>query len=54
MAKFQLYDRVYVKSKGAYGFIVDILRNGKFIVEKEGNQGPLFFDIPEDDMVKDE
>ena len=50
MFKFKLYDKVYIKSKNVVGFIVDILNDEKCIVEKEGNEGPLYFDIDETDM----
>ena len=50
MKKLELYDKVKIKSKNAEGFIVDILSNGKYVIEKSGNQGPLYFDIDKDDL----
>lgn len=54
MSKIELYDKVKIKSKNIIGFVVDVLDvlddKEKFIVEKEGNEGPLFFDIDKDDL----
>lgn len=51
MSKIKLYDKVRIKSKNIIGFVVDVLNDKeKFIVEKEGNEGPLFFDIDKDDL----
>lgn len=51
MSKIKLYDKVRIKSKNIIGFVVDVLNDKeKFIVEKERNEGPLFFDIDRDDL----
>lgn len=51
MSKIKLYDKVRIKSKNIIGFVVDVLNDKeKFIVEKEGSEGPLFFDIDKDDL----
>lgn len=45
----ELYDKVRVKSKGVIGFIVDIVKDS-YTVEKEGNAGPIYWNLPEDDL----
>lgn len=51
MSKIKLYDKVRIKSKDIIGFVVDVLNNKKkFIIERERNEGPLFFDIDKDDL----
>ena len=51
MSKIKLYDKVRIKSNNIIGFVVDVLNDKeKFIVEKEGNEEPLFFDIDKDDL----
>ena len=45
----ELYDKVRVKSMNIEGFIVDIT-DGYYAVEKEGNAGPIFWDLSEDDL----
>lgn len=52
MKNFELFDKVRIKSKNAIGFIVDIHENGKFDIEKEGNQGPVYWYIDESDIEK--
>ena len=46
----KLFDKVYVKSKKTMGFIVDIVENS-YTVEREGAEGPIFWNLPEDDLV---
>ena len=46
----KLFDKVYVKSKKTMGFIVDIVEDS-YTVEKAGNAGPIFWNLPEDDLV---
>ena len=43
----KLFDKVYVKSKKTMGFIVDIVENS-YTVEREGNAGPIFWNLPEE------
>ena len=45
----KLYDKVYVHSRGTYGYIVDIVKD-RYTVEKEGNHGPIFWLLPADDL----
>lgn len=45
----ELYDKVRVKSKNIVGFIVNIT-DGWYAVEKEGNEGPIFWDLKADDL----
>ena len=46
----KLFDKVYVKSKKTMGFIVDIIENS-YAVEREGNEGPIFWNLPEEDLI---
>ncbi len=46
----KLFDKVYIKSENVTGYIVDISSNNKFIIEKSGNEGSLYFGINEDDI----
>ena len=46
----KLFDKVYVKSQKTMGFIVDIVKDS-YTVEKEGNAGPIYWNLPEDDLV---
>ena len=46
----KLFDKVYVKSKKTMGFIVDIVENS-YTVEREGNEGPIFWNLPEEDLM---
>ena len=46
----KLFDKVYVKSKKTMGFIVDIVENS-YTVERVGNAGPIFWNLPEDDLI---
>lgn len=52
MKNFELFDKVRIKSKNVIGFIVDIHENGKLDIEKEGNQGPVYWYIDESDIEK--
>ncbi len=52
MKKFELFDKVRIKSENAIGFIVDIHENGKLDIEKEGNRGPVYWYIDESDIEK--
>lgn len=45
----ELYDKVRVKSLNVIGFIVDIVE-GSYTVEKEGNAGPIYWNLPENDL----
>jgi hypothetical protein len=45
----ELYDKVRVKSLNVIGFIVDIIEDS-YTVEKEGNQGPIYWNLPEEDL----
>ena len=45
----ELYDKVRVKSQNAIGFIVDIVGDS-YTVEKEGNKGPIYWNLPADDI----
>lgn len=47
----ELYDKVRVKSKNIVGFIVHIT-DGWYAVEKEGNEGPIYWDLTIDDLEK--
>lgn len=49
----ELYDRVYVKSQKVMGFIVDII-DDHYAVEKEGNAGPIYWCLSEDDLIPSE
>ena len=44
-----LYDKVRVKSQNVIGFIVDIVEDS-YTVEKEGNAGPIYWNLPADDL----
>ena len=46
----KLFDKVYVKSQNTMGFIVDIVKDS-YTVEKEGNAGPIYWNLPKDDLV---
>lgn len=52
MSKFELFDKVKIKSKNVVGFIVDIHKDGKFDIEKKGNEGPVYWYIDESDVEK--
>ena len=45
----ELYDKVRVKKENATGFIVDIT-DEYYAVEKEGNAGPVYWGLTEDDL----
>ena len=45
----KLYDKVQVKSQNVIGFIVDIVEDS-YTVEKEGNTGPIYWNLPADDI----
>lgn len=45
----KLYDKVRVKSKNIVGFIV-LITDGWYAVEKEGNEGPIYWDLTADDL----
>ena len=45
----ELYDKVRVKSQNIIGFIVDIVE-GSYTVEKEGNKGPIYWNLPAEDL----
>ena len=44
-----LYDRVYVKSQNTTGSVVDIVEDS-YTVEKEGNAGPIFWNLSISDL----
>ena len=46
----KLQDTVYVKSQKVRGTIVDLVEDS-YTVEKEGNAGPIYWNLPEDDLV---
>lgn len=50
----ELYDKVRVKSHNVIGFIVDIVGDS-YTVEKEGNAGPVYWNLSADDLepIKD-
>lgn len=52
MSKMKLFDKVKIKSKNVVGFIVDIHKDGKFDIEKMGNEGPVYWYIDESDVEK--
>ena len=45
----ELFDKVRVKSQNVIGFIVDIVEDS-YTVEKEGNKGPIYWNLPADDL----
>lgn len=45
----ELFDKVRVKSQNVIGFIVDIVKDS-YTVEKEGNKGPIYWNLPADDL----
>lgn len=45
----ELYDKVRVKSQNIIGFIVDIV-DDSYTVEKEGNAGPIYWNLPAADI----
>ena len=45
----ELFDKVRVKSQDVIGFIVDIVEDS-YTVEKEGNKGPIYWNLPADDL----
>lgn len=45
----ELYEKVRVKSLNVIGFIID-KRDGWYAVEKEGNEGPVYWGLTEDDL----
>ena len=45
----ELHDKVRVKSQNIIGFIVDIIEDS-YTVEKEGNEGPIYWNLPKDDL----
>ena len=45
----ELFDKVRIKSLGVTGFIVDIVKDS-YTIEKEGNKGPIYWNLPEDDL----
>lgn len=45
----KLYDKVRIKSLDVIGFIVDIVKDS-YTVEKEGNAGPIYWNLPKDDL----
>ena len=47
--KLELFDKVRVKSLGVVGFIVDIVADS-YTVEKEGNKGPIYWNLPAADL----
>lgn len=49
----KLFDKVYVKTRKTMGFIVDIVENS-YTVEREGNAGPIFWNLPEEDLIPPE
>ena len=44
-----LFDKVRIKSLGVVGYIVDIVQDS-YTVEKEGNRGPIYWNLPADDL----
>jgi hypothetical protein len=45
----ELYDKVRIKSLNVIGFIVYI--SGEYYaVEKEGNEGPIYWEVTADDL----
>ena len=46
----KLFDKVYVKSQKTLGYILDIVENS-CAVEKEGGYVPIFWNLPEDDLI---
>ena len=50
MKRLKLFDKVYVKSQKTMGYIVDIVEDS-YTVEKEGNAGPIYWNLPEDELV---
>ena len=46
---FELFDKVCVKTKNVIGFIVHIA-DGWYAVEKEGNEGPIYWNLQADDL----
>ena len=49
----KLFDKVYVKSQKTHGYIVDIVKDS-YTVEKEGGYGPIFWNLPADDLISAE
>lgn len=47
---FKEFDRVRIKSKNVIGYIVYISKIGTYDVEKDGNEGPVYFDVEKDDL----
>ena len=45
----ELFDKVRIKSLNVTGFIVDIIKDS-YTVEKEGNKGPIYWNLPADDI----
>lgn len=48
--QFKELDSVRIKSKNVYGVIVNITKAGTYDVEKWGNEGPVYWNILEEDM----
>ena len=46
----KLYDRVFVKSENVTGFVVDIVEDS-YTVEKEGNVGPIYWNLSISDLL---
>ena len=46
----KLYDKVFVKSENVTGFVVDIIEDS-YTVEKEGNSGPIYWNLSISDLI---
>ena len=49
----KLFDKVYVKSQQVRGYIADVVKNSS-TVEREGGTGPIFWNLPADDLISAE
>lgn len=48
--EFKELDKVRIKSKDVIGYIVYVSKAGTYDVEKDGNCGPVYFDILKEDL----
>ena len=48
--EYILFDYVHIVSRDVFGYIVDISKDGKMTIEKEGNEGPIYWDVEPNDV----
>ena len=48
--EYILLDYVHIISRDVFGYIVDISKGGKMTIEKEGNEGPIYWDVEPNDV----